>query len=172
MVLAVAGILANAAYQAGSERELRAGISADARAVLAIGVEYQAEACDADATLATVPAMVSALDAVGVQVIEPVDSRRWRARFAGTRPAVTGPAAPGSASNTRGAAPMRESGVRVRAELTNASALERGVLRSMGGWSEGSTAVVAAARPALGDMRVRRARLARGRTAAERAGGC
>lgn len=158
--LAVAGMLANAAYQAGADRQERGRIAADARAVLAIGVAYQAQACESNLATATVPVMAAGLRSAGAGVVEPVDGRRWSARFAGTRTATTV------------AAPLRQSGVRIRAELRTATDVERGVLRSMGGWVEGSTAVVAAARPGPGDMRVRRARLARGLTAAERAGGC
>lgn len=154
-VLVVATVFANAAYQAGTERAQRTGIALDARTALAVGIEYQATACDSGVVAADVATMAAAL-----ALAMPKDAGRWTVRYAGARPA------------TAGAGPLRASGVRMRVELANASAVERGVIRSMGGWVEGTTAMLAQARPEQGRMRVRRARLARGLTTAERASGC
>ena len=156
-VLAMAAVFANAAYQAGSERMQRTGIAADARAALAVGVEYQATACDSGVMAADVATMAAALP---VEVTTPKQPGRWTVRYAGTRTA------------TSWAGPLRTSGVRMRVELANASVVERGVIRAMGGWLDGTTAMLAEARPGDGRMRMRRARLARGLTAAERASGC
>lgn len=160
VALAVAAMLANAAYQAGAAKVERSGIAADVRAVLAIGVQYQATACDSGVMAADVAAMRTALVARGATVSLPKQSERWTVRYAGTRTA------------TAAAGPLRTSGVRMRAELANASVVERGVIRSMGGWVDGTTAMLAQARPGQGPTRIRRARLARGLTAAERASGC
>ena len=160
VALVVAAIVANAAYQAGVATVERAGIAADVRAVLAIGVQYQATACDSGIMAADVAAMGAALVLGGANVALPKQPRRWAVRYAGTRTA------------TAAAGPLRMSGVRMRAELANASVVERGVIRSLGGWVEGTTAMLAEARPGQGPTRIRRARLARGLTAAERASGC
>ena len=160
VALVAAAILANAGYQAGAAKVERAGIAADVRAVLAIGVHYQATACDSGTMAADVAAMGAALAAGGANVALPKQPGRWTVRYAGAR---TGTAAAG---------PLRTSGVRMRAELANASAVERGVIRSLGGWVDGTTAMLAEARPGQGPTRIRRARLARGLTAAERASGC
>lgn len=159
-VVVVAAVLANAAYQAGAAKVQRSGVAADVRAVLAIGVQYQAAACDSGVMAADVATMGAALGAAGANVTLPKQPGRWTVRYAGTRTA------------TAAAAPLRTSGVRMRAELANASVVERGVISSMGGWVDGTTAVLAKARPGQGPMRIRRARLARGLTAAERASGC
>ena len=160
VALAVAAIVANAAYQAGTATVARAGIAADVRAVLAIGVRYQATACDSGAMASDVAAMGAALVAAGENVALPKQPGRWTVRYAGTRPATTA------------AGPLRLSGVRMRAELANASVVERGVMRSLGGWVDGTTAMLAEARLGHGPTRIRRARLARGLTRAERASGC
>ncbi|MDE0193474.1 MAG: hypothetical protein OXQ90_19130 [Gammaproteobacteria bacterium] len=159
-VLVVAGILANAAYQAGTAKVERSGIAADVRAALAIGVQYQATACDSGVMASDVATMGAALGAAGENVALPKQPGRWTVRYAGTRPATTA------------AGPFRLSGVRMRAELANASVVERGVIRSLGGWVDGTTAMLAEARPGQGPTRIRRARLARGSTTAERASGC
>ncbi len=160
VALVVAAILTNAAYQAGTAKVERSAIAADVRAVLAIGVRYQATACASGAMAADVAAMGAALAAAGANVALPKQPGRWTVRYAGTRTA------------TSAAGPLRSSGVRMRAELANASVVERGVIRSLGGWVDGTTAMLAAARPRQGPTRIRRARLARGLTAAERASGC
>lgn len=159
-VLVVAAIMANAAYQAGAAKVERSGIAADVRAVLAIGVQYQATACDSGVMASDAATMGAALTAAGANVALPKQPGRWTVRYAGTRAA------------TAAADPLRASGVRMRAELANASVVESGVIRSMGGWVEGTTAMLAEARPGQGPMRIRRARLARGLTTAERASGC
>ena len=156
----VAAVMANAAYQSGAANVERSGIAADVRAVLAIGVLYQATACDSGVMAADVAAMGAALGAAGANVALPKQPGRWTVRYAGTRTA------------TAAAGPLRMSGVRIRAELANASVVEQGVVRSMGGWMDGTTAMLAKPRPAQGPTRIRRARLARGLTAAERASGC
>ncbi|MCY3622928.1 MAG: hypothetical protein OXH68_14595 [Gammaproteobacteria bacterium] len=158
--LVVAVILANAAYQTGAAYVERSGIAADVRAVLAIGVRYQATACDSRTIAADVGTMGAALVAAGANVTLPKQPRRWTVRYAGTRTA------------TSAADPLRTSGVRMRAELANASVVERGVIRSMGGWVDGTSAMLVETRPVQGPTRIRRARLARGLTAAERASGC
>ena len=159
-VVVVAAAMANAAYQAGAARVERSGIAADVHAVLAIGVQYQATACASGVMAADVAAMGRALVADGANVALPKQPGRWTVRYAGMRPATTA------------AGPLRMSGVRMRAELANASNVERGVIRSLGGWVDGRTAMLAAARPEQGPTRIRRARLARGLTTAERASGC
>ena len=159
-MVVVAGVMANAAHQAGAAKVERSEIAADARAVLAIGVRYQATACGSGVMASDVATIGAALAAAGANVALPKQPGRWTVRYAGTRAATTV------------AGPLRTSGVRMRAELANASTVERGVIRSMGGWVDGTTAMVAEARSGQGAMRVRRARLARGLTAAERASGC
>ena len=64
--------------------------------------------------------MGRALVADGANVALPKQPGRWTVRYAGMRPA------------TAAAGPLRMSGVRMRAELANASAVERGVIRSLG----------------------------------------
>lgn len=159
-VVVVAAAMANAVHQAGAAKVERAGIAADVRAALAISVQYQATACHSGAMAADVATMGAALVAVGANVALPKQPGRWTVRYAGTRAA------------TAAAGPLRTAGVRMRAELANASVVEQGVIRSMGGWVDGTTAMLVEARPAQGPTRIRRARLARGLTAAERASGC
>ena len=159
-VVVVAAVMANAAHRAGATKVERAEIAADVRASLAIGVQYQATACNSGMMVSDVATMAGALTAAGANVAPPKQPRRWTVRYAGARAA------------TVAAGPLRTSGVRMRVELANASAVERGVIRSMGGWVDGTTAMLAEARPGQGRMRVRRARLARGMTVAERASGC
>ena len=159
-VVVVAGVMANAAHQAGAAKAERSAIAADVRTALAVGVRYQATACASGVAAADIAAMGAALAAAGANVALPRQPGRWTVRYGGAR------------AGTVAAGPLRTSGVRMRAELADASTVERGVIRSMGGWADGTTAMVAEARPGQGAMRARRARLARGRTIAERASGC
>ena len=159
-VLATAGWLAATGYQVASDRQDVARAGADVRAAFAVALAYQSLACARLVWTRDVDAMVAELRRRGVDVAAPTNPASWSVRYAGPR------------SATAVAAPLRLAGVRMEVVLRDATPLERRVVRSMGGRMEGRDAIVGRVRPPTGQHRIRRARLARGGTPAERGSGC
>ena len=159
VALAVGVWLAASGYQVASERQEAGRVAADVRAVFAVATAYQSEACDRRVWTRDVDAMIAGLRGRGIDVSGPTAPASWSVRYGGPRAA------------TAVAGPLRLAGVRIEAALRDATPLEERVLLSMGGRAQGRNVVVGQVRPPT-RQRIRRARLARGGTAAERSSGC